>query len=447
MQVEPHNPQTPIFGGTSYEAIQGTGRPLDPHMAVGPSDIMVIVNYLSATYDKSNPGNLLSTSSFNDWFGGVVPAGTDIFDPRVIYDRWNSHFIISAAGRNNNTQQAYYLIAVSRQPSAIGSWFIYAFNAATTGATVAEWADRPGIGVDGNNLFIASNMYDFATSSVWYAKIRAYQLSELYSGTITHYVEGLNLFNADGSKASTVQPADRYGSIGDMFFVNAASSGNLTLWRFADPFGTSSLTRVNISVQSFSNPPTAQQPGTTTTLNTVDDRLLQAQYRGSGIWAVHHIGYDFGSGLRSVVRLYEIKSDGSGLWNQITFGHPDYYFFYPSIATDQNDDLTVSFSMSSRSDLVPGQYPSVAYAGRRFQDPPNLIQSGIVVVKPGESFYTFGSANPTPWGDYSGTALDPSDVTTFWMFNQYGKAGNNLSTWVANATYFPYRTFLPAVLR
>ncbi len=445
-------PQTPALGSVSYEAITGTNpnvvNPLDPNLAVGPADLILIMNRLVAIYDKSNPGNLLQASSFNDWFNGAIPAGTDnIFDPRVIYDRWNSRFIIVTAAKNSSAQQAFYFIAVSQQPSAIGSWLVYAFDAKTSGSTVAEWADRPCIGVDGNNLYITSNMYSFASGVSAYAKIRVYQLSDLYSGTPSPpYVEGAYLTNIDGSQASTLQPADRYGSIGDMFLINAASSGNLTLWHFTDPFGSPTLTKMNISVQAFSNPPSAQQPGTTTTLNTGDDRLLQAQYRGSGIWAVQQIGYDFGSGLRSVVRLYEIKSDGSGLFNQITFGSQDYFFFYPAIATDQNDDLIVSFSLSSRSDLVPGLYPSLAYAGRRVQDPQNTIQN-VVIVKSGESFYTQGSTNPTLWGDYSGTTLDPIDNTTFWMFNEYGKAGNHFSTWVANATYFPNRVFLPMILR
>lgn len=436
--------QAPINYPVSYEAVQQPASPPDSHIAIGPTDIVAVVNYKISFFDKSNPGNLINQYTFADWYNGLVLADTLVYDSRVIFDQWNSRSIMVAAGKNTRTQQSQFLISVSQQSSVIGTWIKYSFDASTNnGAPTSNWADRPDVGIDGDNLFITANMYDFPTTNFQYAKIKAFLLSEVYSGNITHITDAWNLINTDGTKASIVQPASRYESKGGMFFVNSGSSGNLTLWLFTNPINAPSLTKNNISVLPFSNPPNAQQPGTQTLLSTVDARVLQAQYRANGIWAVHHISYDFGTGPRSVVRLYEIKADGSGLWNQITFGNPDYFLFYPSLTTDIGGNLLVSFCITSRTDMNPPLYASIAYTGRLFSDPPDVIRSYYVIVKEGEGSYSNG--NPSRWGDYSGTALDPSDGTTEWIFNQYAKSGNNISTWIATTTFYINKDYIPFI--
>lgn len=440
----------PIPAGVSYEGIREVASPPDSHIAVGSSEILVIVNHRFEIYNKLNPGTRLNWHTFDDWLQYNAPAGTFSFDPRVIYDRWNSRFIMIIDGKNDTTQQTFWFVSVSQTPSALGAWTIFTFNPGINGSTpTSDWADRPDIGVDGNNLFITSNMYDFATSQHGYGKVRAYKLSELYNYNVTQYYDAWDLRNADNNPAFDLRPADRYDSKGDMFLVNAYSSGNLTLWRKSDPFSTAlPMTRTNISVLPYANPPKAQQPGITNTLDAGDLRILQAQYRKEGIWAVHSTLYDFGTGSRSAIRLYKIKEDGSGLWQQITFGSPDYYLFFPSFATTPSDDVIVSFSISSRRDLNPGLYASVGYTGRQAQDPPNSIQLDTVIAKVGEGPYTSTITDTVRWGDYSGSALDPTDQATVWIFNQYAKSGNNVSTWIATAKYpQTYRMFLPLIAR
>ncbi len=437
---------TPFFHEKSYEAIQQIGSPPDCNIAVGPSDLIVIVNFRLAMYDKMNPGNLLNEFSFTDWYSGIILTDTLVYDSQVLYDEWNSRFIIIAVGKNDRTHQSQFLVSTSLTSSVLGGWYQYSFDASANGGIpTINWADRPNVGIDGSNFFITANMYDFPTTTFQTAKIRVYKLSDLYGGIITQYAEAWDLRNVDNSKSSIIQPANRHGSKGGMFLVNAGSSGNLTLWLYSDPFGANSLSKTNISVSPFSNPPDAQQPGTTTLIELFDSRILQAQYRGSGIWAVHHILNDFGNGQRSAIRLYEIKSDGTGLWNEITFGASDYYLFFPSFTTDMAGNLIVSFSITSRYGISTILYPSIGYTGRLFQDPPNTINGIISIAKLGESYYSDG--NPSRWGDYSGTAIDSNDNTTVWMFNQYAKSGNTISTWIATTTFFTYVLFLQFINR
>ena len=410
VKLDPSHLTTSPVGGISYEGIQQVDDPPDAHIAVGPSNIVVVVNRRWECYDKSNPGNRRDWSTFADFLMNVAPPNTDLFDARVIYDRWSSRFIMIIDGRNNVTQQSFWFLIVSQGSSWISGWSIWTVNPAINGSTpTTNLADRPDIGVDGNNIYITSNMYDFATSATGYAKIRAYRLADLYVGALSGYFDAWDLRNPDNSPAWDIRPADRFGSKGDMFLANAASSSKLSLWRDSDPFDMLPITPTNISVGPFSQPPNAQQPGVTNTLRTNDYRILQAQYRAGGIWATHHINYDWGTGPRSAIRLYKIREDALGLLQQITVGSPDYFYFYPSFATDQDDNVVTSFSISSRSNLIPGLYASLGFTGRQSQDPPNTIDPITTVIKAGEGVYTSTMDSAVRWGDYSGTALDPAD--------------------------------------
>ena len=442
-------PLAPVPAGTSYEAIPYTGYALpDPQIAIGPSNLVVVTNNQWRIYDKSSPGNIIYQDTLDHWFANVVPTGTFIFDPRIIYDQWNGHFIMVAMGKKDSTQQSWWLVSASRQANATGNpsnWWTYIFDATLDGGTpTSNWADYPAVGIDGNALYLTANMFSFALNAptgFQRAKIRFISLEELYTNSVSRWVDVINLTNPNGSGASFIQPATRYGTTGSMYLVNADASSNLVLWRIDNPLAPSpSVTRMVIPVSSFSIPPNAQQPNTSSLINTGgSNKILQAQYRNYGIWATQMTSYNWGSGPRANIRLYEIKPDGTGLWNAVEFGNSSLYLFYPSLTTDNDDNLVVSFSISGSS-----LFASIGYTGRLFVEPPNTIQAFVRLLKAGEAAYDKG--NPSLWGDYSGTALDPAGSYRVWMFNEYAKTGNVWSTWVGTAAY-TFKNFLPLILK
>ncbi len=193
----------------------------------------------------------------------------------------------------------------------------------------------------------------------------------------------------------------------------------------------------------FSTPPNAEQPGTATHINTGGTvALFQAHYRAvpghHGIWATQVISYTLANKPRAAIRLYEIMPGALGLWNQVTFVDQDFDVFNPSLATDDRGNLVVSFSLSG-----PADYPSIFYSGRRFEDPTNTVDAGIYPVK--SSVVSYEAGNPSPWGDYSGTALDPANDNMIWMFNEFAKTNSSWGTWIGTA-YHDFRVFLPVVL-
>jgi len=430
--------------GTSYRAFDDSGMdPSDAHIAVGPINLVVVINSRMAVYNKQNPGTLLYETSLNDWYQDLLSADTLIVDPRAIYDHVNERFIVVATALNMTTQEAWWTIAASQSASAIGTWRLHISDSTLDGSTDTEnFADFPGVGTNGSHLYLTGNMADFAGMSFQYAKIRIFELNEIYDGNITKYVDILNLLNDDGSNASAIQPAHRYTADDIMYLLNAGSSGNLTLWTVSTPFSdTAAITATNVSVPGFDNPPDAEQPDTDTRIETNDTRLLQALMRDDGIWTAQTVAMDWGTGDRAAIQLYEIKADGTGLLNQVTFGNSTYYFYYPSLAIDGFGNMLIHFSLSS-----PTLYASIGYTGRRFNDPPNTVESTVRIAKTGvESFIIAGGQQR--WGDYSGVAIDPANDQVFWMHNQYAETGNEWNTWIAAATYFNHKVFLPLLLR
>ena len=141
--------------------------------------------------------------------------------------------------------------------------------------------------------------------------------------------------------------------------------------------------------------------------------------------------------------MYEIEADGSALNNQITLASDNYDLYFPSLATDKQNNLLLSFSISSNENGPADLYPSIGYTGRRATDTPNTIDPVVVIIKAGLT--SIEQTNPNRWGDYSGTVVDPTNQENIWMFNQYVIANDQIGTWIAATGYFFYKTYIPMI--
>ena len=79
------------FPGPSFNGF----IPPDPTLAVGPEQIVVLVNTELAVYDKATSAELFRQSiSSSDGFFGTVGASTTVFDPWVVFDDQSQRFFI-----------------------------------------------------------------------------------------------------------------------------------------------------------------------------------------------------------------------------------------------------------------------------------------------------------------------------------------------------------------
>jgi hypothetical protein len=411
----------------SFEAIPFTGSyPSDSIMATGPSDLLVAVNRSFRIYNKT--GGQLLDSTLSSWFSNVLPSnqtGISVFDPWVIYDRDSGRFVLLALALRKSDQFSRLLISVSDNNTAAGGWCNWSLDAKVNGSTnTTNWADYAKIGNSNNAIIITANMFRLDNDAFQYSKIRFLPKAALYNTNCPgiSWWDHWDLRNADNTPAFTIQPAHGYNSSNTNYLVNTTNSGSgnqVTLWKAINNSNSNpqpTLTRsATLNVGSYAVPPLAEQPGTSTRLHTGDARLLNAVWRGGGLWTTHSTACTFSgdSEARSCLRYYQINPDTGSVLQNHTWGAPGAYYYYPAITADPSNNAWLVFNRSSKT-----EYASIRHTARRGSDPINSLQ-GSSQLRGGQGCYVkLDSRNRNRWGDYNGMAWDPSTGGA-WIFSQF----------------------------
>jgi len=425
---------------TSFEATPQTGfRPPDCTLAVGPQDVLVAVNVDLAGYRKD--GSLrFRWPSMTALFSPVLPAGAGLFDPKLAYDHYAQRWIVVVAARRGTPAGSWLMLAVSQGPDPGGAWWVWALDASVDGSNPSNnWADYPMLGFDTQAIYITTNQFQIG-GGFSYSKLRILNKAEAYSGSALRWWDFWNLRNPDNSLAFTVQSAMHFRGIGGnppAYFCNALwpSGTTLTLWQLNDPLamwrgGAPNLTRASVACRGYDLPPDAEQPGTTTRLETNDSRLLSAMFQFVGgvqrLWTTHttKVTWAGESAARAAVQWYEIDVVSKTVIQQGVFGATGFYYFFPVLQTDISRNAHLCFSRSSSQ-----EFGSLRQTGRRVADAPHTLQ-GSALVKAGESEYLGGR-----WGDYFGHARDGGDAGRVWLYGEFADARNAWGTWVCSTRF------------
>jgi len=186
-----------------------------------------------------------------------------------------------------------------------------------------------------------------------------------------------------------------------------------------------------VTIPSHSEPPDAPALGSTTPLDTVGDRLMNAVYRDGYIWTAHCISV----GGRAASRWYKISVAEPSLADYGTISDPVMHYFFPSIMVNVGGDVVMGFTGSHS-----GQYAAAYYTGRLANDPPGVM-APPVLLKAGEASYNLiDSYGRNRWGDYSLCSLDPTNEQTFWTIQEYahshyGGGDNRWGTWIGELDF------------
>ena len=438
------NPNPPIpallasFSGIAFTL----SFPPDPVLAAGPTNLVLVTNGSVTIKDKT--GALVASTSLDAFFSSVRARNEDTFDPRVVFDTGSNRFFLSAVGQIDNpnctagTCVSHFLLAVSKtsSPATTGSadWYFYGFDATLDGGTpTTNWADFPGLGVDGSVVVLTANMFSFKKSEFQTAKIRILDKSVLTAGGAVTWTDFVGMTDPSTPFLSfSLQPALTFGSPGSFFLVSASStkdSCNLVVWGIANPLSSPTLSRLTATAGGTCDvPPNAPQSGGGTPLDTGDTRLLNAVYRNGSLWTAQAINMNFGSGNVSASRWVQIDVTSwpgtVSLTQDSTFGADGIWYFYPVVMVDGSNNLALSFARSS-----PSEFGSASYTGRLGTDPPNALQPSALLKAGTANYQLVDSAAFNRWGDYYGIALDPSDGT-FWALGEYAAASKQWGTWV-----------------
>lgn len=407
--------------------------PPDTDGAAGNTQYVQVVNSRVRVINKSNLALACADRNLNAFAGNTTEF---VFDPDVIYDetwdRWALVFTRRSTSASDPIRRFY--LAVSTSSNACGPFFQYTIPLAGGPFNAGDWWDYPHIGHDQDALLVTGNIFDTPAGGpkgaalLPIAKARVYNGLTFSSGIFTGLVGTLQppIFIAhDQNRNAVLLAAPPNGTHLRMYRLREASRPN----------GQTLLGPTLIDVADYTVPPSAEQPGTTLTLDTLDNRFQNGhvQYTNPAgnavVWQTHTVTI----GGTATPRWYEIRVTPAGVPSVFQQG----IFFrsgcsddwMPSIAANTLGEAVVTWSSTQDPAGTPACSPAVnaevRTAGRQSGDAAGAML-GNISVEGSATFYN----DPDPvtiqrWGDYSAVSPDPltgvvgcGDRRRFWLTNE-----------------------------
>jgi len=436
-------PLVPAAAGASFNGISSPGYvPSDSNLAVGPNEIVEVVNVQFAVYSKTGAA-LAGPTNIQHLFGplGGVCAST-YGDPIVLYDREADRWVLSEIGSNSAGSVGAECIAVSKTSDPTGAYYLYGYS----------------FGSDLND-YPKLSTWATATNSAYLATYNIFEDFLSYTGADLCALDRTKMLagNASAAQICKKTPGSEFGYLpGDMDGPTPPLNGTpgpFISWYNNNPgqlylrtlnvnfaVGTATLSAPTvISVASSSlacgnGGQCVPQHGTTQTLDSLGDRLM---YR----FAIRHfadhdravVNHAVGTGGHVAVRWYELYDPtGSVTLNQQgTFAPDSTYRWMASLAEDQVGNIGMGYSASSSS-INPG----IRFTGRVPSDAAGTMETESTILQ-GTGSQVGSSAYR--WGDYTAMQVDPSDDCTFWYVDQYQKV-NGQFDWTTNISSFAFNS-------
>jgi hypothetical protein len=404
--------------GVNFDGIGSPGyAPSDSNMAVGPSEIVEVVNVDFQVFNKTG-GSIAGPTSITNIFAslaGDCSANTD-GDPVVLYDRAADRWVLSMIGVGNTFSEC---VAVSKTNDPTGAYYLYGYSFGNnlndypkfgTWATASNSAYLATYDIFiGGASFGGSDLCGLDRTKMLAGNASAAQLCQLTPSTEFSYLPS----DMDGP----TPPVD--GTPG--LFIHPQRTNKLYLRTLALDFagGTATMSAATmITVPNFTeacHSSCVPQAGTTQRLDALGDLTM---YR----FPVRHFAdHDralvndsvIASGSQIGVRWYELYDPaGAVTLNQSGTYAPDSTTsrWMASAAEDKAGNIAIGYSASSSS-----IHPANRFAGRVPGDPLGTLESEISIIEGAGS----ESSGLSRWGDYSALQVDPTDDCTFWYVAQY----------------------------
>ena len=404
-------PTTPTVWTDFVGASQGDPGagyiPPDSCGAVGPDHYVTVVNTNLSAFTKTTGARVLNVTLSSFW-GSTGVTG----DPRAVFDPHSGRFVLLAT--NFSSGRTIY-VAVSATDDPTGAWFKFSFRV-DQGSDAGRWPDYPTLGVDARGIYMAAYMVGSPSRMTIWAIDKAPLVAASPSlGTITAF-RSLPFEQA-------IQPCTTYGDPGAEYFVSRRSGTQFRLRRVTPPLTAPTLIEAgSITVTGNSSPPNAPALGSTTNLNTIDTRPMNAVYRNGSVYTVHGIGV----GSKSAIRWYQFGTTPIALLQTGTIVDALWYYYYGSIAVDALGNIGIAFSGSHA-----GAYPGVFVTGRTPSDPVGTTAAPMLAHAGEGSINHLDSGGRNRFGDYSHINVDPVDDLGFWTIQEYGGASNLWRTRIA----------------
>lgn len=411
---------------------QGFSIPPDPYLAVGPQHIMALVNSRFSIMSKS--GVASNTIEASTWYNSTL-SGADPFDPKVIYDHYAKRWVMVWLNLNSAMTVGYFLISVSDDSTATGTWYNWKLPTTVNGSTASgNWSDYQGVGYDQNCIYITSNQFTSA-GSFNYAKIRIIPKADLYANTAGQvtWKDLWDIRHPDGTNPTNfgLRPARMVGNSNEYYLLGRSpyvTGTYVTLYKLTNPLTTPVLTAVNVPVTAYSDPADMGQLGSTNTIDGGSSNLRNEPYFKDGkLYTVHAVRSGTGN-LYSAVRLLGIDVSTNTTFIDKALGLDTYWHSYPALAVDGSGNIAITYTRGGTTEYA-GAYYTTFPSGASAMTGSKLLKAGA-----GTYYKTFGGTR-NRWGDYSGAWTDPSDPSKTYVMAEYVMSTNNWGSWIGELTF------------
>jgi hypothetical protein len=430
--------------GVSFSGIPSPGYvPSDSNLAVGPNDIVEVVNVQFAVYSKTGatlagPTNIQSLLAP---VGGVC-SGT-VGDPVVLYDRQADRWVISMIGSNGTDYGE--CVAVSKTNDPTGAYYLYGYSA--FGSNLNDYP-KLGTWATTTNSAYLSTYNIFSSTAFLGADLCAFDRTKMLAGNASAALLCQMTPDSEGSYLPSdmdgpTPPVD--GTPGLFITWQNNNPGQLYLRKLTLNFSAGTATLSSPTTISVANTNLAcgdggqcvPQEGTTQTLDTLGDRMMYRfairHFSDHDRAVVNHAVGINSSGTPVAVRWYELYDPAGAvtLNQQGTYAPDSTYRWMASLAEDQAGNIGMGYSASSSS-----IYAGIRFTGRVPSDTLGTMESEYNLVS---GLAAQVGTYAYRWGDYTAMQVDSTDDCTFWYVDQYqtvtgeGDWATNISSFIFNA--------------
>jgi len=348
-------------------------------------------------------------------------------DPRCYFDKSTNTWFAVILFINSKFTVGRIDLSVNPSGDPTTPWTTYKINVTDLGNPGCPClGDQPLLGIDRDNVYISTNEFSILGTQFNGAQIYAISKSELVAlSQSVHFVHFGNL-SIGGTIAASVQPAISFGNPVAEYFMNSLDpngtfDNRIGVWAMTNRNAVSqgnvpTLSSLVITSEPYGVPPLAQQRGSSSTLDSGDDRMQQVQYINGNLWGemTTAVTIPFDAAERAGAAWFEItprlngqQIGGASIRNQGYVVLKGKYLIYPAVQASSDGTAAMVMTLSGQKN-----FPSVVYTilqtGQTSFGPIHLAAAGT-----GPYF-----KNSTRWGDYSWAILSP-DGNSFWMATEY----------------------------
>jgi hypothetical protein len=399
-------------------------EPPDQGLCAGNGFVLEPVNSAYRVY-RPDGSTVVGPFNVNDIFN--VGAAEFTSDPRCHFDAATQRWFVTILFLNDSFTASTLDIAVSKTADPTQMWNEYQINTTHKGGNGCPcFGDQPTLGIDANNLYVTTNEFSIVGPQFNGAQIYAFAKSDLVAGSSAPHFVHFSHLTIGGAQAASVQPALTTGAAAAEYFLNSLDpngtfDNRLGVWAMTNTAAVASghsptLSSRVITSEPYGIPPKAQQKGSSSLLDSGDDRMQQAQFINGTLWGALTTAVTVpndateraGAAWFAVAPTLSGAQLGSATISRQGYEvQPGNYLIYPAIQAAPNGVAVMVFTRTGSA-----IFPSAAFA---------LMQAGATAFgAPTTAAFGSGPYDPNAgrWGDYSWAVLDPGGAA-FWLSTEY----------------------------